>query len=106
VRAPKDVVRELPPDQKNNFEECLMNVLSCETRGGGFIVTLELLTGRTHQIRAQLSDLGAPIAGDEMYGGRSSAFFGLHAAQLSFRCPETQKNHHFKSPPDFLIHLK
>lgn len=29
---------------------------------------VELLTGRTHQIRAQLSALGAPICGDVMYG--------------------------------------
>lgn len=31
-------------------------------------VRVELLTGRTHQIRAQLSALGAPICGDVMYG--------------------------------------
>lgn len=33
-------------------------------------VKINLLTGRTHQIRAQLSDLGAPLAGDTMYGAQ------------------------------------
>ena len=33
---------------------------------------LNLLTGRTHQIRAQLSYLQAPIAGDALYGARQN----------------------------------
>ncbi len=32
------------------------------------LVEAELITGRTHQIRAQLSDSGFPILGDEKYG--------------------------------------
>jgi 23S rRNA-/tRNA-specific pseudouridylate synthase len=32
-------------------------------------VQVSLLTGRTHQIRGQLSKLGFPIVGDEQYGG-------------------------------------
>jgi len=33
------------------------------------LVECELLTGRTHQIRVHLSHLGAPILGDNLYGG-------------------------------------
>ena len=33
-----------------------------------FQVRIELHTGRTHQIRAQMSALGCPLVGDEMYG--------------------------------------
>ncbi|EGG15836.1 hypothetical protein DFA_09505 [Cavenderia fasciculata] len=34
-------------------------------------VDVELITGRTHQIRSQMSFMGYPIIGDKMYGGKS-----------------------------------
>ncbi len=33
-----------------------------------YLVDLQLITGRTHQVRAQLAHLGAPIWGDRIYG--------------------------------------
>ena len=39
-----------------------------ETRGGLSLVECELLTGRTHQIRAQLAAAGTPLLGDGKYG--------------------------------------
>lgn len=40
-----------------------------EVFDGYTLVELELLTGRTHQIRVHLAHLGHPIAGDDYYGG-------------------------------------
>jgi 23S rRNA pseudouridine955/2504/2580 synthase len=39
-----------------------------ETRGGLSLVEAELLTGRTHQIRASFADAGHPLLGDGKYG--------------------------------------
>lgn len=47
------------------------------------LVQLELETGRTHQIRVSLSHLGAPVIGDELYGGQAAPRIFLHAASLS-----------------------
>lgn len=47
------------------------------------LLELELETGRTHQIRATLGHLGAPIVGDELYGGPRAPRIFLHATSLS-----------------------
>lgn len=41
------------------------------------LVEADLLTGRTHQIRAHLSSIGHPILGDLKYGGRLVKEFGV-----------------------------
>jgi len=51
---------------------------------------VELVTGRHHQIRAQLERLGLHIKGDLKYGARRSEKAGgirLHARSLSFPAP-------------------
>ncbi|MEH7381489.1 RluA family pseudouridine synthase [Bacillus sp. JJ1533] len=56
------------------------------------LVELELLTGRTHQIRVHMSHLGHPLAGDSIYGGQP--IFprqALHAAQISLEHPFTNE---------------
>lgn len=55
-----------------------------------FLVSVELLTGRHHQIRCQLSDAGMPIKGDLKYGApRSNPDGGisLHARSITFIHP-------------------
>ncbi len=57
------------------------------------LLLMELLTGRRHQIRVQLSSLGTPIVGDAFYGSKEApkeGGIGLHAACLSFLHPMTR----------------
>jgi 23S rRNA pseudouridine955/2504/2580 synthase len=62
------------------------------------LLSADLLTGRTHQIRVHLAHLGFPVAGDEKYGDfarnrelakRGLARLFLHAAGLDFAHPVT-----------------
>lgn len=41
-------------------------------KGGLALCEVRLLTGRTHQIRVQLSALGTPVLGDDKYGDRDA----------------------------------
>ena len=55
-----------------------------------YLLEVELLTGRHHQIRCQLSDMGCPIKGDLKYGApRSNPDGGisLHARRITFTHP-------------------
>lgn len=82
-RAPKELL-ETPQE---GWEECLLEITQIEQQPSQdrFRITIELITGRTHQIRAQLARLGCPLAGDLMYGSRTEAPFFLQCRSLIFR---------------------
>ncbi|HVK60325.1 MAG TPA: pseudouridine synthase [Bdellovibrionales bacterium] len=64
-KAPKRVSRVERP----GWLRCELEVLSCtEIENAQYELEIELFTGRSQQIRAQLADLGAPIVGDARYG--------------------------------------
>jgi 23S rRNA pseudouridine1911/1915/1917 synthase len=53
----------------------------------GSLIAIDLLTGRTHQIRVHLAAIGHPLAGDWLYGQRNEARPMLHARELSMTHP-------------------
>ncbi len=56
--------------------------------------TIELHTGKYHQIRAQLAHIGCPIIGDTLYGSTRSYHpnqIALHAYKLIFHHPITDE---------------
>jgi len=77
-----------------------------ERRRDTTMLELSLGTGRRHQIRVQLADLGHPIVGDRAHGSRSapSRRLCLHASRVGFVHPESGRLMHFESaaPADWV----
>lgn len=59
-------------------------------------------TGRTHQLRVHLQQLGHPIVGDTLYGGKQAERLFLHAASLEITLPDkTRKTFEVPTPKIF-----
>lgn len=75
-----------------------------EALRGATLITCQLETGRTHQIRIHLSEDGHPLVGEKVYirGFASEQIRAprlmLHAAQLGFVHPVTEKEMRWESP--------
>lgn len=68
---------------------------------GYTLLEVDLDTGRKNQIRAHLSELGHPVAGDAKYGARTDPMkrLALHAFQLTLTDPRSGKLLSFTAPP-------
>ena len=75
------------------------------TLGDKSLLELTLETGRKHQLRVQLANLGHPIVGDRRYGAssRTETRLVLHSCQLKFRHPVSGASMEFRSPLPTLL---
>ena len=72
----KEAILEFTRISEKSLGECRLN-----------LVRVKLLTGRTHQIRAQFATRGCPLYGDGKYGAKDNAKIHLHSAYISFLHP-------------------
>lgn len=77
-----------------NGQEAITHFQVMERRKNETLVSLELETGRTHQIRVHMSYIGHPLVGDVLYGGREKGKYSsqaLHAYKIKLHHPITQE---------------
>ncbi len=71
------------------------------SNGGYHLLDINLHTGRHHQIRCQLANIGCPIKGDLKYGAERSnpdGSISLHAHSVSFEHPVTHQQMTITAP--------
>lgn len=95
---------------KASGKKSLTKILSVEDMGRYSLVKIDLLTGRTHQIRAHLSHINKPIIGDNKYGNRRiNSYFKekyglnhqlLHAYKLTF--PDEMQKYSYLEGKSFI----
>ncbi|MDR1347271.1 MAG: RluA family pseudouridine synthase [Prevotellaceae bacterium] len=94
----KSFVRE---KHANNTKQAKLRYTLAGKSDTYFLIEIELMTGRHHQIRCQLAAIGCPIKGDLKYGyPRSNANGGisLHARRIEFIHPVSNNKIEIAAP--------
>lgn len=88
-----------------NSKEIAMEVKNVQSCGTFSLIEINLLTGRSHQLRAHLSSLGNPIIGDSKYGDKKLNSFFVNRYGLDYQFLYAYKVI-FKSDSDELKYMK
>jgi tRNA pseudouridine32 synthase/23S rRNA pseudouridine746 synthase len=89
-------------ERKIDDKEALSEVSLLHVMAGGVrsVVDVRIETGRKHQIRRHLADVGFPIVGDRLYGtGKDDGLdLQLTACLLAFQCPVKNARVEYRLP--------
>jgi len=74
-----------------NGQKAVTHYTTLKTGKDYSLLEIQLETGRKHQIRVHMQDIGHPVVGDTKYGSRQKPLgrLGLHARVLAFTHPAT-----------------
>lgn len=84
-----------------NGKEAITHFKVLKRYGKYTLLEIKIDTGRTHQIRVHMSEIGHPVIGDEVYSNGKNEFGVkgqmLHAKSLDFKHPITNKKIHLEA---------
>lgn len=98
----KENIVKIVPMSQAGAKKAELIFTTLEDNGKESLVEVKILTGRSHQIRLQMANIGHSLVGDVKYGkekGRTSNL-GLWAGKLAFDHPTTKQRLVFIACPD------
>jgi 23S rRNA (cytosine1962-C5)-methyltransferase len=107
VAPDRDGAMRVVAERAAGAKKAVTHVRVLARRGERTLLELGLETGRTHQARVQLARVGAPIAGDVLYGGATAPRLMLQASGLALLHPSLGRRVRFEAaaPREFAAWL-
>lgn len=90
IKNPETNVTKAYLESKDNGMRSELSYSVIKESRGFFLLEVNPITGRPHQIRVQLASIGCPIVGDNKYGyprGSKMRTIALHARKIEFEHP-------------------
>ncbi len=98
----KENIVKVVPMGESGAKKAELVYKELKNNGKNSLLEVKILTGRSHQIRLQLSNIGYPLVGDVKYGKQTgrTGNLGLWAGKLSFVHPTTKEKLTFLACPE------
>ncbi len=99
----KENIVKIVPQSEQGVKKAELTYKVLQNSDTESLVEVNILTGRSHQIRVQFAGIGCPLLGDNKYGKdktRASKNLGLWAGRLEFIHPVSKQKMVFVASPD------
>lgn len=99
----KENIVKIVPLGEDGAKKAELRYKVLQTEGDENLCMVNLITGRSHQIRVQFAGINCPIIGDKKYGKNlkgTTQNLALWAGRLEFEHPTTKQKMIFVVPPD------
>lgn len=101
VKNNKEKRADIVQSKSKNSLNCMLSFQVIGKNDVGYLLEIKPTTGRFHQIRAQLANIGLPIVGDDKYGSDQEYLprsICLHAWKLTYEDSGSKESHTFEAP--------
>jgi 23S rRNA pseudouridine1911/1915/1917 synthase len=92
---------DIVQSRSKDAQECMLSYQVIDKNDLGYLLEIKPKTGRFHQIRAQLANIGLPVIGDEKYDSDQEYFplsICLHAWKLTYQIAGSKEFKTYEAP--------